>query len=259
MSDVVISVRAAELGKTLEGMTDEIESQFNDAVADLANTALSAITVNAQTALNTTSLDYLKGLDMQQIGPASYVITLDGDWANALEEGFPGFNMRDKMLNSEKVVGIGTRTGEKWVQRADGDGHKFAHVPFEQKPYSKLAGSADMNEAIKKLTALNRQGIEQKFTSIFKDDLGKALEGRVATVKKVEGYPNLAGITKYQRKSVNETTGKETLQSHYMVFRTVSEIGEDWMHPGFAGLKAFDDAEAWVISEIDNIINNLIK
>lgn len=44
-----------------------------------------------------------------------------------------------------------------------------------------------------------------------------------------------------------------------MTYRTVSENGGDWTHPGYAGLHAFDDAEKWMDSEIDNILNRLLK
>ena len=256
MADFSVSLRAKELGKSLENLSDDLVSELEAAIGNMANMAFASIQAFAQTDLHSTRQDYLKGLHFDKLGKNSYLIWLEGDWPNALEEGFSGYDLKDWMLRSEKVVGIGPRTGEKWVQQ--GKKGNFAHVPFQKQPFSKVAVSQDMNEAIRKLTAINRQGLEQKFTKMFKDASGNPLEGRVASVSKVEGFPELAGITKYQYKSTNES-GKDTFQSHYMVFRTISEGSGGWQHPGYKGLKAFEDAEKWIDTELDNIINSIVK
>ena len=258
MADFSIRIKAEQLGKSLENLAYEVEEELGSAIDNMANMAFASIQANAQTELNSTRQDYLKGLDMQKIGDHSYLIVLDGDWPNAIERGFSGFDMREWMLKSEKIVGIGVRSGQKWVQEG-AEGQKFAHVPFQKQPFSKAAASADMNQAIRKLTATNAQGVSQKFTSMFRDASGAPIEGRVASVRKVEGFPNLGGITKYQRKYKDEKTGKETMQSHYLVFRTISENGEGFQHPGYGGAHFFDDAEKWIDAEIENILNAIIK
>lgn len=236
----------------------EVQEEFDQAIKDTANAAYASITAKAQQELHSTRQDYLRGLSFEELGNNTYLITLEGDYANSLEKGYAGFDVRTGMLASEKVVGVGPRSGQKWVQTAK-DGHKFAHVPFEHKPHSKAPQASDLNQAIRKLTAMNRAGMEQKLTKVFKDAAGKPIEGRVASVKKVEGFPQLAGISKYQKVYKNESTGKETVQSVYMTFRTVSENGDSWQHPGYGGLHAFDEAEKWVAEQIDNIIKTLIK
>lgn len=256
-SEINIRFKAQALGKSLENLAYEVQEELNQAIKDTANAAYASIVGSAQLGLHSTQKDYLKGLDFQQIGENSYLIVLEGDWANAIEKGFSGFDLKEWMLKSEKVVGIGSRTGEKWVQTGD-EGEKYAHVPFQKQPFARAAASSDMNQAIRKLQAFNKQGRAQKFTSLFKDDKGRPLEGRVASVKNVEGFPELNGITKYQRKSKSES-GKETLQSHYMVFRTISENGQGWMHPGYSGAHFFDEAEQWVDQQVDQILNTLLK
>lgn len=258
MADINIKFRAAELGKSLENLAYEVQQELDQAIKDTANAAYATIVAKAQADLNSTRADYLKGLSFEELGNNTYLITLEGDWANALEKGFSGFDIREWMLSSEKVVQVGTRTGQKWVQTG-ASGQKFAHVPFEHRPHSKAPKTSDLAQAIKKLQTHNRSGRLQKFTSIFKDDAGKPLEGRVASIKKVKDFPQLDGITKYQKIYKNESTGKQSVQSVYMTFRTVSEAAESWRHPGFEGLRAFDEAEKWVEEQIDTIIMTLIK
>lgn len=259
MGDINVKFRAAQLGKDIENIGLDVEAELQAAIKDTANAAHALIISMAQAQLNSTRQDFLNGLTFEELGNNTYLITLEGKFANALDDGYTGFDVKTGMLNSEKIVGVGSRSGEPWVQRSTKDGHKFAHVPFEHKPFSKAPQGADLNEAIRKLTVTNRQGRAQKFTSIFKDGGGKALSGRVASVKSVEGFPDLAGLTKYQKVYKNEATGKDTVQSIYMTFRTVSEQGKSWMHPGFAGMHSFAEAEKFVEEQIDIILNELIK
>lgn len=251
-------MKAEKLGKKLEDLAYEVSTELNEAIKNIANAAYAGIVATAQLQLHSTQKDYIKGLDFQTIGENSYLITLEGEWPNALEKGFAGFDLKEWMLKSEKIVEVGPRAGKPWVQHAV-DGHKFAHVPFEHNPFSKAAASGDLNQAIRKLTAFNKSGIEQKFTSLFNDEKGNPLEGRVASVQKVKGFPELDGITKYQKKYKNEATGSESIHSVYMTYRTVSENGSGFQHPGFAGLKAFDENEKWIDEQVDLILEKLLK
>ena len=82
------------------------------------------------------------------------------------------------------------------------------------------------------------------------------MQGKVASIKDT-GVKNLDGVTKYQKTYINKS-GKETTQSLYMTYRIVHEDSDGWHHPGYAGLKGFDEAERWLDSEIDNILETLI-
>lgn len=258
MSEINIKLKAQALGKALEDLSYEVENDLQEAIANVVAAGYDSIVGSAQLELHSSRQDYLSGLSFHKLGGNEYLILLEGKFPNALEEGYSGFDVKEGMLNSNKVVNVGTRSGQPWVQKAE-DGHKFAHVPFQHRPFSKEAKSADIGQAIKKLKATNQQGVEQKFTKLFKDNDGNPMQGKVAVVKEVKGFPELDRITKYQKVYKNEKTGKESVQSLYMTYRTVSENGGDWTHPGYAGLHAFDDAEKWMDSEIDNILNRLLK
>ncbi len=258
MSEINIRIKAEALGKSLENLSYEAEQELQEAIGQVVQTGYESIVSHAQLLLRTSRQDYLSGLSFAKLGPNDYLILLDGKYPNAIEAGYSGFDVKQGMLNSKKIVEIGPRSGLPWVQKSAEDGHRYAHVPFQHRPFSREAKTSDMSQAIRKLKAYNRQGVEQKFTKIFKDANGSALEGKVATVQKVKGFPDLDRITKYQKKYKNEKTGKETIQSIYMTYRTVSEHGGEWTHPGWRGLHGFDEAEKYIDSEIDNILSRIL-
>lgn len=259
MSEINIKLKAQALGKDLEELAYEAEEELKEAIHNVVQSGYASIVGSAQLELHSSRKDYLSGLKLHEIGENEYLIILDGKFANALESGYSSYDVKKGMMNSKKIVNVGPRSGLPWVQESKEDGHKFAHVPFQHKPFSKEAASADLGAAIRKLKAFNRQGVEQKFTKLFTDESGSPLQGKVAVVNKVKGFPELDRITKYQKTYTNEKTGKESVQSLYMTFRTISENGGGWEHPGYEGLKAFDDAEQWMDTQIDEILNRLLK
>jgi hypothetical protein len=254
--DFVLELRAQELGLDLKNLTEQVEKQFEEAVRKTANAAYAAIIARAQANLGGLAQDYLKGLDLQVLGKNQYLIILEGNFSNALEQGIPAHDMKQTMLASKSLVTEGSRAGQPWVQNAK-DGHKFAYVPFPKNPFSKANPEvARIGNIIKGFTAQNRStGLSQKITSVFKDKGGNPLEGNVATVGNV-GLKDLDNLVKYQKVQRNTKTGKKTVQSVYMTFRTISENSPPgkWQHPGRPGLAAFAEAEALVAKELDNIL-----
>lgn len=245
-----------KLEKSLEGVAPAMEENVNSAIQDLAHAAYANIVATAQSKLHSTRQDYLKGLEFMELSDNSYLISLEGDWAGMLEDGFPAYNLTDVLLRSKKTVEVGSRSGQPWVKKSKEDGHKYAHVPMQRSPSTAQAGRmGDMAASIKQMTATNAAGRKQKLTSIFKDGEGNPLEGKVAIGRSKN--PLVDGLVKYQKNYVNES-GKTTTQGIYINYRTVSENSDPWQHPGFAGLKAFEEAERMVVQQIDRIIKTLL-
>lgn len=254
MSDISLKVRAEALEKTLDNLAPQVEEELNQAVKNLAHAAYTSMIANIQKRQisDKSRKDYLKALDFKDLGDDSYLIVLDGEWANKLEKGFGSYSIRDQLLKSKKVVGVGSRTGESWVRTAK-DGHKYAAVPFEHKPHANPSG--DLAKDIKNLMAKGVNGQVQNIDKIFKNADGKAIHGKVASVAAFDATnPNLANLTKYQHV---HKSGR--VSSVYMTYRMVSENGKDWIHPGHDGYQLFKETEAFVESEMDNIIRKLLK
>lgn len=252
MSSWEIKAKLNMKGINLLALGEEIKATLEEEVSNLAQATYANIMAKAQHELQTTRLDYLKGLEFTKLTQNSYLITLEGKWANDLEAGFSPYNLTERLLASNKIVTVGSRTGLPWVQKSKSGG-KYAHVPREHSPFSKTSKNASLDSAIKDLKVINAKGRTQKFTSIFKDPFKNPLQGKVATAK-LEGF---GSITKFQSLVKNEKTGKTSVKSLYMSWRTVSDKGQPWQHPGFKGLHAFEEAERFIEEEIDKIINAL--
>ncbi len=258
-TDIKVSIRAEELGLSLENLAEALEAEFSQAIADLAHATYAKIVASAQEKLNSTSQDYLEGLSFEKLGDNQYVISLDGKFPDALEGGSPAYDMRNTLLNSTSNVSAGSRTGQPWVQISK-KGKKFAHVPFKHSPGGS-GGATDLAGALKGMEALNQAtGRKQRLTKLFKDSSGNPLLGRVASVAEApKGFPNLAGVVKYQKAIHNEKTGKSRITSTYLTFRTISENGRSWMQPQKEGLHAFQEAEEFIHGELDRILNYYLQ
>lgn len=254
--EFIIQINSDELQEKFEDVGDQMISQAKQAVKELAYAAYTNITANAQEKLKKTRADYIRGLKLDELGNDTYLISLHGQQPNAVEDGWDPFDMKPGMLNSQKRVEVGSRAGEPWVQKGK-KGQRYAHVPTEHKPFSKVEGN-DLAQMLRSFRVKNRKGREQNFTSIFKDEKGAPIEGRAATIKDTD-IPGLENVTKYQRIYENKRTGKTSVSSVYLSFKTVSDLSpaEAWQNKGFAGLHAFNDAEEFIEKELDNILKSI--
>lgn len=254
--DFEVNLDSKELAKLIESHGEQAVKQLKTAIKDLATATYASITANAQKKLKSTRQSYLQGLSFQSIGTDQYLISLETPYSNMIEDGWDPYNMKDRLLGSRKTVQVGSRAGQPWVQRGK-ENQRYAHVPFEKQPFSKVAqGSDDMLSALREFKVENQRGRKQKFTSIFKDDSGKPLEGKVATVK--SSIPGLENVTKYQKVYKNQKTGKQSTSSVYLSFKTISDKSpaHKWQNKGYAGAKFFKDAERMVDKELKNILKS---
>ena len=252
MADFSIKIKAEELGKTLDGIGEQLERELEGAVSDLAHGAYAKIAADAQSQIGSpdSRQEYLKGLEVVELGAGSYLVTLKGEAANKLEDGYDGYSIKDALLRSKKIVQLGDRSGQPWVQTNKETGSKFAHVPIQLRPSSKEAGN-DLGREIQELVGKARQGRDQRITKIFRDQHGKPLEGAVATG--ISDNPLINQVTKYQK--VNKGGG---VSSTYINYRTVSQNSSGWKHPGHDGYGFFKEAEEWVAAELESIIGTLL-
>lgn len=256
MAKIDISIEAEKLGLALDNLAKDLQAEFEYAISNTAHAAYAQIVAKAQSELDSTRLDYLKGLQFDQVGENEYIIMLSTPEANKLEQGYAPFDLKPGLLGSKKTVAVGSRSGMPWV-RTSKTGKKYAAVPFSHRPFSGK-GSSDMQQILRKFTTKNTQGRKQRVTQIFKDPAGNPLEGKVAALKNT-GHTDLEGLVKYQKNYINQQSGKITTQSLYVTYRMVSEDSQGWQHPGYAGLQAFSEAEAYVQEEIQRILQDFLS
>lgn len=252
--EISLNIAAEELGVSLRGLSNTLERELLDAVKDIALGAKATIISELQNRKTppVKRAAYLKALKLYKI-PNGYILLLESSWANSLEEGTPGFSMRDLLLKSAKTIFQGKNAGLPFVKTSK-EGKKYAHVPMQKKPFSKDPMVGDLNADIQKLSVYNAQGRKQKLTKTFKDLEGNRIIGRVASVdgfdleNKGINNENLVGLTKYQ----------DEKSSFYAVFRTVSENGGPWQKGGSPGYSLFKAAEKYATSEMKNIVKKLL-
>jgi len=94
MADLNVSIIADKLGKDLENASESVQAEVNTAIKDLAHSAHASIVARVQSMKMSENnrRDYLRALKFITISENTYLIFLEGDWPNKLEEGFPGYN-----------------------------------------------------------------------------------------------------------------------------------------------------------------------
>ena len=235
--DINFRLRAEELGKSFEGISQEVEATLNTAIAQLAQATYSEGIRLAQQRLKTSKQDYIRSLNLYDIGSNIYVISLTGDQANYIEDGFQGFDQKPGLLNGPKA-------------KISKKGTIYNTIPFTHNPYSKAPlndkGTQLRSDLLKVIQANN-------LDKIIKDASGTPKQGIVARLKNT-GVRNLEGLVKIQK------TYDKATQSRYVSFRRVSENSPStsWIHPGYKGARIFDDLDKYVEDQVDVIINAIL-
>ncbi|HMV01704.1 MAG TPA: hypothetical protein PLJ37_01130 [Chitinophagales bacterium] len=235
--DINFRIRAEELGKSFEGISAEVEATLNTAIAQLAQATYSEGIRLAQQRLKTSKQDYIRSLNLYDIGNNIYIISLTGDQANYIENGWQSFDQKPGLLNGPKA-------------KVSKKGTIYNTIPFTHNPYSKAPlnekGTQLRSDLLKVIKANN-------LDKIIQDATGSPRQGIVARLKNT-GVRNLEGLVKIQK------TYDKATQSKYISFRRVSENSPNssWIHPGYAGAHIFDDLEKYIDQQVDTIINAIL-
>ncbi len=182
------------------------------------------------------------------------VVELDKDsWlANAVEEGASPFDMRGTILSSSKA-------------KVSAKGFKYMTIPMS---ISKTKGSEEQHGTDKS------QEYQQKLREIVENrpEFGKpkynimpdgAVSERQGIKSKVDDLTGLFRTRKHSSMSSLQS-GKSRPKWNYVLFRKISDNPEldskdSWKHPGITPVRIFKATEAWLNSEIDNILNELLN
>ena len=92
MADFSIKLKAEELGKVIDDIGEQLQQELETAVSDLAHGAYAKIAADAQARISNPDArqQYLKGLEIVELGPGSFLVTLDTEESNKLEDGYDG-------------------------------------------------------------------------------------------------------------------------------------------------------------------------
>lgn len=236
--EIKVSIEAEKLGKSLDNLSKELEQALYNAVDELAFAAKDRAIQLAQSKLKTTREDYINGLTLEKIDENIWLLSLQGDLPNAVEDGWPSFDQKSGLINGPK-----SKIGK--------NGSRYNTVPFQIRPYSETP----LNQRSSNLRDIAKSIIkERKLDRIFKDtNTGLPKQGIVARVRNT-GIKDLEGMVKVQ-KTYNKIT-----QSQYFTFRRVSSNSDPskWIHPGYNGARIFPMIEEFIKSELEHILSKLL-
>jgi hypothetical protein len=244
------------------------DAMLEHVIDDVAASARAKWVRLAQTELHGTRQSYIEGIQpVEDSGPLERSITLVGWLPNAVENGLGPFDLRETLLGPGssirrpimKVVGKNSRSGASMYEFTGG---YYAHVPFRHgTPGSSGLAGTQMGAAYGARGAQSRAvGGGKGPSAIMSTERAAAFGGMVhAAAKALRGRRNTRsgrqapdrlhapapllkshhtasiyhGMVKVQKPYRNPRTGKTTVQSQYMTFRTISDNNtEGWMHPG---------------------------
>lgn len=244
-----ISLRAQNLGLVLDGLADEVEEQLQVAIQRAVTATKAYGEELARSKLKTSQKDYVDSLDTRTEGK-TYYITLEGDFANSIEDGWPARDMKDGFVN-----GPNSTVGK--------NGSRYNTIPFRIQPFSKAKASPKMTDI---RSAANQLIKARKINKIIKDEQGNPLKGYYDAAKKSFTGQRAARLTNTGSKFLEGLTKtqypyEKSIQSTYQTFRRVSSNSPSasWLMPAFEGAKIFPQMEVYLNNEIDNIFINLLS
>lgn len=242
MANIIdLSIKTRDLVGDISLIAEATIVQLENAIAIVAKNAYAEAVRQAQARLKTTQRDYIRALQLNDLGDNIYILSLEGKHANSIEAGFAGFDMKPGLLNGPKA---------KIVKSGKNKGKKYATVPFFYQPKGKspLSEKGEMlRREVQRLIKENKTG-----NTILNPSTGRPVQGYAARFKNT-GVKDLEGLVKIQK-----TYDKRT-QSTYMSFRRVSENSDKskWIHPGYTGAKIFPYLESYIDREAQIIINSM--
>lgn len=184
--------------------------------------------------LKTSRSDYIKGLDYYPLGDGSWVLELQGEQANTIENGWAAFNAKEALLNGPNA------------KVSETTGRRYNVVPFDRTPKNMpidTKGMRTMKDAVQKL--IRNKGLDR----IFRDDSGNDMEGIVKSITGSEtDNPMIKNLSRIQ------TSVKGKTRSTFVTFVGVGEDSTGWDHPSYAGAKIFPDIEKFIMDAVTEIL-----
>jgi len=238
-----------------------VERMLDDA-AELARSKWIAL---AREELDTTSADYIDGIQQIESEPGLRTIRLVGWLPNAVENGISAYDMRKTLLGpgKGKVNAKGGRYRSiPFRHRTQGaTGNTFGSALSAERPQGSRrlqgplsAGAAQhvgraIYDRAKRLTGSATKG--PGTATAWGGRLPAGLVPRIAEHHKTDIY---AGMVRVRQ------TYKAATQSQYRTFRTISESETDgWQHPGITPHRMAQRVDEYVRQQIPGILKNTLK
>jgi len=237
-----VKLKAPDFDKIAKDLGSEIDERIDGLVSTMAQKAFDHIVDIAQEELKTLKDKYIEGLEIEQLTPTSWLISMT-DKSGWIETGHePGFQMLPGFLNSPKA-----KTAK--------DGSKYLIIPMEHA--TETSHSTQKGQETKDLLKreLSQRGVP--FTGIENGNNGKPKLGTLHNFN-FGGRQGLTGIPYLQGVRISQKQTNQGVKRSIMTWRTASSKqnpSEYWvLENGTKGLGAFDKTVDWIEQEWEKLV-----
>lgn len=241
MADIKIDIgtNIDEIGKSVDELSQQMVKDVQTAVGQLSRNVENEAIRLAQERLFSTSNHYIQSIKREQVGDNVWVISIDDEFSEHLENGFNGFDMKPGFLKSDKA-------------KKDKDGNSYLDVPIQQHPFSKQKSSTkvtDMRSAVE--SVLKDNNVKKRVEEFDANSKGLSRYGNVTRFSNIKDR-RVAGLVKI--------TPPGSKSGQYLLFRRVSKNSpqDSWNHPGYQGANIFPDLEKYAKKQLDVILKNIL-
>lgn len=215
----------------MQTITNHIQQAIVESIAQtLISTRYRWIQI-ATSQLSTTRNDYIQSLYVELPNVFMGILFLQGKWANALEQGFPPFDMKKGFQRSPKA------------KRTKNNGW-YLNIPFSHHtPSQTLTAKQVMPQDIYRQARMLKIG--ERLTGT---------ETRYPSRRAWTGYRHQSGI--YENMIRTSPTSKGRPPGHYHTFRRVSNKSDpmSFWHRGFKGVQAIRQIEAYAEQKFTELL-----
>jgi hypothetical protein len=228
MSEIKIDINTLtkSLEKDLNSFSKDLVSSVQNAVENLVSILEAEAIKLASEKLTNTFPIYANAIRKEKIGENTWVIYLDNNFANMLEDGFSSYDMKDGFLSSNKAK-IGKNS-------------TYFNVPINPKQASKK-NIFDYRSAVE--AAIN--------------DSETISDSKNTSFGKIEKFSNLKEDRLKGLMKITSNAGNE----QFLLFRRVSTKSDKnkFIHPGYDGAHIIEkDLKLFAEQELDKILKKML-
>jgi hypothetical protein len=264
--NISLKAELESLGVNVDALSAGIQTTLRLQVGELAKAAQGEWIRLAQSRLNSSREEYIKGLQAagsfvpkRSASGDSYEITLVGQFPNDLEFGKGPFDM--------KTARPGWLGGKK--AKVGKDGSTYVTIPFRHStsnsPRFNYTGKAAAISSPDLKTHLRQTVKDFGLDKMIRTATGKVVTNGGKAVKTLPKgsapHPYLEGLSRYQTASSGTSaSGKQRGGGTLMTFRRMSTKSDpsSWIHPGLEAVNLLQEVESYVEREMSVIARNVM-
>ena len=234
----MIKIDVSQMLKDVKIMTDDRRAAITTVMSGVCTSAQDMILTRAKEALSNKSFAaYNAGMLPMQELPGTITIELDTPGANALEQGYEGFDMKPGLLRGEPSRNV-----------------RMEFSPEAEKPGVQSKGPQQLSPQAAKSLGAAVKAAKAKLAG----------QGGGTATARGKAFASPKPNWKFSKDSnatqkIKMTSSGETSHGQVFVFRHIDQDSPGWQHPGYAGVKAFEGVSKEIIPMLEKALIEAFK